>query len=316
MKVRVVFFLLTLLFLFGCSRCSEQFKTERKVKLNPNEITVGTFNIEWLGDGINDRIERTEEDYKNIAKIIQESNCDIIGVQEVENFNALNKLIKYLPDYSFYITRDDAPQKVGIIYHKELKVKYLYDYSPLEVLERRTRPGLVAAIQKGNFDYLVLVVHFKATSRFDDTPEKIEQSRNLRLQQAEVVAKWVDSILTQKNEEDLFIIGDFNDTPVRKQFNTLIPLLSDTNLVFLTEQLKSCKFPNAYVIDHILVTKSVTKRYIPNSVALYNTFEVFSKEVAGKISDHCLIFARFDVNKPDNDPSKYFEGQQKVAFFR
>lgn len=307
MKIKNCLIFLLLFALISCSRCTDETKKAQRKPINPNEITIGTFNIEWLGDGINDRLERTEQDYKNIAKIIEDSQCDIIGVQEIENFNALAKLIKYLPDYSFYVTRDDAPQKVGVIFRKELLVKYISDYSPLEVEEKRTRPGMVVAVQKGNFDFMALVVHFKATSRFDDTQEKIEQSRILRTKQAEVVSLWLDSILSHKNEEDLFVIGDFNDTPLRKQYNTLIPLLSNSNVIFLTETLKSCKFQNAYVIDHILVTKPVLNRYIQNSVTLYNTFELFSKEQAEKISDHCLIFARFDVTKPDNDPSNYFD---------
>ncbi len=314
MKFKVIqlagFFVLV--FIFGCTRCSKQQEAKPLKQLNPNEIIVGTFNIEWLGDGYNDRIERNEKDYQNIARIIEESQCDIVGVQEIENFNALAKLIRYLPEYSFYITKDDAPQKVGLIFHKSLKVKYISDYLPLEVEERKTRPGLIAAIEKGNFDFLTLVVHFKATSRFDDTKEKVEQSRILRMKQAQVVSDWVDSILSQKDEEDLFIIGDFNDSPIRKQFNTLIPLLSNNNLIFLTEQLKSCKFPNAYVIDHILITKQSLKRYINNSLSMYNTFRIYPQELAQKISDHCLVYARFDVTQPDNDPSDYF-GRKKIS---
>lgn len=313
MKIKNSIFLLLLIALISCSRCSDESQKAKRKPINPNEIIVGTFNIEWLGDGFNDRIERDEQDYKNIARIIEDSQCDIVGVQEIENFNALAKLIKYLPEYSFYISRDDAPQKVGIIFRKDVKVRYICDYSPLEVEEKRTRPGLVVAVQKGNFDFLALVVHFKATSRFDDTPEKVEQSRILRTKQSEVVSRWVDSTLSHQEEEDLFVIGDFNETPKRKQYNTLIPLLENSNVIFLTEALKSCKLPNAYVIDHILVTKEVLNRFIQNSLTLYNTYELFPKEQAEKISDHCLIYARFDVTKPDNDPSNYFD--KKVLSF-
>lgn len=313
MKIKNSIFLLLLIALISCSRCSDESQKAKRKPINPNEIIVGTFNIEWLGDGFNDRIERDEQDYKNIARIIEDSQCDIVGVQEIENFNALAKLIKYLPEYSFYISRDDAPQKVGIIFRKDVKVRYICDYSPLEVEEKRTRPGLVVAVQKGNFDFLALVVHFKATSRFDDTPEKVEQSRILRTKQSEVVSRWVDSTLSHQEEEDLFVIGDFNETPKRKQYNTLIPLLENSNVIFLTEALKSCKLPNAYVIDHILVTKAVLNRFFQNSLTLYNTYELFPKEQAEKISDHCLIYARFDVTKPDNDPSNYFD--KKVLSF-
>ncbi len=313
MKTKIIFLFFLSFLLTSCDKCSTD-RTQRNSPKSKTEITIGTFNIEWLGDGINDRVERTESDYRNIAKIIEESQCDIVGVQEIENFNAISKLIKYLPDFSFYLTRDDAPQKVGLLYRKDIKVKYLGDYSPLEVEENRTRPGIVLAVQKGNFDFIVLVVHFKATSRFDDTKEKIESSRVIRTLQAEVVSKFADSIITQKQEQDVFIIGDFNDTPKRTKSNTLTPLLSNPNLSFLTSEVKSCKFQNAYSIDHIVASQSAKKRYIENSVSVYNTYEIYSKEIAEKISDHCLVFARFDVTKPDNDPSKYFDQGQSVTF--
>ncbi|MGB9770413.1 MAG: endonuclease/exonuclease/phosphatase family protein [Candidatus Kapaibacteriota bacterium] len=313
MKVHNFLIVFLIVLFFGCGRCTQDKSSTTTKPSNPNEIIVGTFNIEWLGDGIDDRNERSEQDYKNIAKIIEDSQCDLVGVQEIENLNAISKVIKYLPEYSFFISRDDAPQKVGIIFRKDIKVRYIQDYTPLEVEQSRTRPGIVVAVQKGNFDFLALVVHFKATSHFDNTPQKLQESRTLRTLQAEVVSRWIDSILSLQQESDLFVIGDFNDTPLRKKFNTLIPLLSNSNVIFLTEKLKSCKMPNAYVIDHILVTKSVLERYYSNSVNLVNTFELYSKEVAEKISDHCLVFARFDVTKPDNDPSKYFETVEKVA---
>lgn len=313
MKLRELTYFLILLVIFGCGRCTQDKSSTQTQTTNTKEIIVGTFNIEWLGDGISDRKERTEQDYKNIAKIIEDSQCDLIGVQEVENINAIARVGKYLPNYSFYITRDDAPQKVGVLFRKDIKVRYISDYTPLEVEDRRTRPGLVVAVQKGNFDFLALVVHLKATSHYDNTPEKLEDSRNLRTRQAEVVSHWIDSILTIGQEQDLFVVGDFNDTPLRKKFNTLMPLISNSNVIFLTEQLKSCKLQNAYVIDHILVTKSILDRYIANSVNIYNTYQIFSKEIAEKISDHCLVFARFDVTKPDNDPSKYFETTVSMA---
>lgn len=307
-KILFIFLLLSIGF-FSCNRCSEQ-KIEDP---NPYEIVIGTFNIEWLGDGINDRLDRSEEDYKNIAKLIQQSKVELLGVQEVENISAISRVVKYLPDYSFYVCRDDAPQKVGILFRKNISVKYLYDYSPLEVVYRKTRPGMVVSVQKGNLDFLVLVVHFKATSRYDDTPEKVQESYELRSQQSEKAAFWVDSVLSSGIEQDVLVIGDFNDSPKRVKNNTLRAFLLDSNLVFLTFDLKSCKNQNAYGIDHILASKSISKRLISNSVRVFDSYAMFSKEQVERISDHCIVLARFEVKSPDNDPSKYFETSKQVA---
>lgn len=313
MKLKFFVFIFLSFVFTSCEKCSREQSQKQTQKTSDKEITIGTFNIEWLGDGINDRVERNENDYKNIARLIDESKCDIIGVQEIENFNALEKLIKYLPDFSFYLSRDNAPQKVGLLYRKNIKVRLLGDYSPLEVEVDRTRPGIYLAVKKGNFDFIVLVVHFKATSRFDDTKEKIELSRTLRTLQAQVVSRFADSILAQNIEQDVFIIGDFNDTPKRTKFNSLTPIISNPNLLFLTSELKSCKFQNAYVIDHIIATRSAAQRYIENSASIYNTFSLYPKEIVEKISDHCLVFARFDVTKPDNDASNYFVSEREMT---
>ncbi|MGQ9819607.1 MAG: endonuclease/exonuclease/phosphatase family protein [Candidatus Kapaibacteriales bacterium] len=306
----ILFFVILLIFsFFGCNRCSDK-KTDEVFQ---NEIVVGTFNIEWLGDGINDRIVRSEEDYQNIAELIQKSQIELLGVQEVENINAMYRIIKYLPDFSFYVTRDDAPQKVGIIFRKNLKVKYLYDYSPIEVVERKTRPGLIVAVQKGSLDFLVLVVHFKATSRYDDTPEKIAESYKLRSLQAEKASFWADSVLSKGIEQDVLVIGDFNDSPKRIKNNTLIAFLADTNLIFLTYNLKSCRNPNSYGIDHILASKYIASRLVSNSVRVIDTYSMFTKEQVKKISDHCIVLARFEVLGRDNDPSKYFEVNGEIS---
>ncbi len=309
MKMNKLLLILAIVLIWSCSKKAEEKIAEGEAK----EITIGTFNIEWLGDGINDRIDRTEQDYRNIAELIKQSGVDLLGVEEIENINAMSRVIKYLPNYSFYLSRDDAPQKVGILFKKNIFVRYLYDYSALEVEWRRTRPGFVAAVQKGNLDFLVMVVHFKATSRFDEAPEKLEESRTLRMRQAEVSVNWIDSILKAKNEQDVVVLGDFNDSPLRKKYNTMGPFLVYPEIVFLTESLRSCKYHNAYGIDHIVVTRSFLNRYLENSVKVFDTFSMFRKEDAEKISDHCLVLARFDVTKSDNDPSKYFTNLKQVA---
>ena len=49
---------------------------------NKDTVTLGTFNIAWLGDGENDREKRSESDYERIAAIIKDMNADVIGLQE------------------------------------------------------------------------------------------------------------------------------------------------------------------------------------------------------------------------------------------
>ena len=123
-KILVSLFFATIFFI-SCSK--EDLKNTATVIsdtsiFDKEHITVGTFNLEWLGDGHRDRKKRTQRDYANIARIIEEIDADILGLQEIENQMALKKLLKYLPDYGFIIGTTGGAQKLAILYKKSLTI--------------------------------------------------------------------------------------------------------------------------------------------------------------------------------------------------
>lgn len=278
------------------SACSDKITISKD-----KTVTIGTFNLEWFGDGINDRNPRSENDYKNIADIIKQMGVDVLGVEEVENGAALDRLIKYLPEYSYYVGKEGRIQNVGVLFKKSVNVEYLGEYMPLAIERGRNRPGLLLSVKKGNFDWLMMVVHFKSTSRYDDTPEKKEESVQVRTLQADILKNWADSVLTYSKEKDLILVGDFNDAPLRKKYQSLNHLYADPNLKFLTDKMSSCKFKNSYTIDQIIVSKSALKRFVPNSQSMFDFNSSLKPEDAKKISDHCPVFSVFDITAPDND---------------
>ena len=264
-------------------------------------VTIGTFNIAWLGDGRNDRIKRTAKDYKKIAEHIQHTGADILGLQEIENEKAMEKLLKYLPDYSYVLSETGSAQKVGFIYKNDVIVSNPVEYMPLAIKKNRQRPGLIIRAQKGNFDWIMMVVHYKSTSRYDNTPELKERSREIRKQQADITAAWADSLLKDSDEKDIIIVGDFNDTPTRTKNPTLTNLQNNSSLFIHTGRLKSCKHKAWYSIDHIICSQSANERYIYNSEFIYNIYSSESAETAKNISDHCPVIMVFETESPDND---------------
>ncbi|MCX6153956.1 MAG: endonuclease/exonuclease/phosphatase family protein [Candidatus Kapabacteria bacterium] len=293
-KVRsAIAVVITVFFIVSC---------QKKVPpLNSDFVIIGTFNVEWLGDGVNDRKKRTEEDYRNIAELIKKTGADILGLEEIENANALNKILKYLPEFSFYIGTEGGAQKIALLYRKGIEVKELGEYMPLQTQFKRTRPGLQFRIKKGSFDWEMMVVHFKSSSHFDDTKEKIEASIDLRSEQAQVLANWIDSTLAHGKEKDLIIVGDFNDSPDRQKNATLTALLADKNIEFLTYNLRSCKNHSWHSIDHIIVTNSVKKRLMPMAVSMFDVNSYLGEHSAGQISDHCPVLVKLENTSPDND---------------
>ncbi len=266
-----------------------------------NRLTVGTFNIEWLGDGNNDKKDRSEEDYKAVADVIREMEADIIGVEEVENIEAINRVLKYLPGYSAYIDTHGRAQNVGLIYSSAVNVKVEGEYSPVAIVSGRNRPGLVAHCRKGNFDWIMMVVHLKSTSRYDSTEKLREESYAIRSQQAERIVHWADSIRKNSKEQDIIVVGDFNDFPLRKKNPTLLPMLVDSSMTFLTLNMNSCKYENMKSIDQIFVSNSAKKRFFTGSERMVNFHSALPKKQAENISDHCPVTVQFDVVLPDND---------------
>jgi len=291
MKLKVYIFLLFLI-LIGC----ESFRNE----YDENAITMATFNVEWLGDGIEDRNLRNEIDYKRIAEVLIDLKADIIGLQEVENDLALEKIIKFMPGYKYIVGETGYIQNPAFLYRDTILVKFVQNYKPLAVKANRTRPGLLVYVKKGNFDFYLMNVHFKSTSRADSTEELKLESYALRRKQAEVLRNWSDSLLNYSIEKDIIIIGDFNDNPLRPS-KILSPLLFSNNFLFLTDKLGSCKNPDWDNIDHIVINKSVFQRFIQGSVYMYNIPAKYEDYEVKKISDHCPVIAKFNILIPDND---------------
>lgn len=266
-----------------------------------SRITVGTFNIAWLGDGRSDREPRNEEEIQAIAGVIRETDADVLGVQEIENAEAIGRVLKYLPGYSAHIGTLGREQNVGLIYRNSVEVRIVGEYAPVAIEAGRNRPGLAAHCKKGNFDWIMMVVHLKSTSRYDSTEELRQKSYLTRSAQTEKIVKWADSIRRADAEQDVIIAGDFNDFPLRKTNPTLLPALVDSSLKFLTMNMGSCKSDYMKGIDHILVSGSAAARFVAGSDRMINTYAAYPKKQAEKISDHCPVTVQFDISTPDND---------------
>lgn len=264
-------------------------------------MRIGTFNIAWLGDGVNDKLFRTEQDIKNIADVILQSNADVLGVQEVENQVALSRIVKYLPGYKFYIGTHGGKQNIGVVYREDVSVEFEEEFMQLAVEYEKTRPGMILSCRKGNFDWKMMVVHLKSSSGHDSTSLMQTEARQTRTVQAEVCSHWLDSLVTSSHEKDVFIIGDFNDFPKRKTNPTLTSLVENTEAEFLTLESKSCKNDKWFGIDHVVCSKTAQKRFVTGSEHSINFYSQLTKNQADKVSDHCPVLVDFDVSAPDND---------------
>ncbi|GAB5466239.1 MAG: endonuclease/exonuclease/phosphatase family protein [Candidatus Kapaibacteriales bacterium] len=286
----IVILLFTSLFLAGAGCNSVETTTYRNSDLPIDSVlTIGTYNVAWLGDGMDDKIQRSDADFKNIASIIDALDADILALQEIENVSALRNVVRYLDNYQIQMVDTEAPQDNAFLVKEGITVEELEVYSPINVLLERTRPGLLLSCSKAGFDFKILSVHFKSTSRYDDTPEKKQLSYDLRRKQSAAVNRFNDSLVAE-GIYDFAVLGDFNDNPNRG--NSQISELKG-KLTFLTDSLTSCKNPNWDMIDHIALGRGLYRKYIENTLFIYNHYSTISEQAAYKVSDHCPVVASF-----------------------
>lgn len=258
-------------------------------------VAVGTFNMEWLGDGVGDRKPRNDADYLRIADIVLKSGADVLGVQEVENETALRRVLRYCEGYDGMVLKGETEQNVGLIWRSNVSVRVLGAYMPLVVQPQRSRPGLVVHCTRDGFDWVMMIVHLKSTSRYDSTNQLREESRVVRSKQAAVLRAWADSVVADGKETDVFIVGDLNDFPTRRSMPTLTALAESSDLRFLTRDLKSCGKGDRNVIDHVVVSSTAARRYIDGSVRTEDFHAFLDAADADKVSDHCPVVARFSI---------------------
>lgn len=266
-----------------------------------NTVNIGTFNVEWLGDGVDDKKPRTDQEYLLIADVIARSGVDVLGVQEIENDAALRRVLRYLDGFDGFIADAGIKQNVGVIYRKGLTVEQRGVYQPLTLGRTGMRPGLVVHCKKGAFDWTMMIVHLKSTSRYDSTNQMRDESRVMRSKQVEMLRAWSDSLIAVGSEKDVVIVGDFNDFTARRQQATLTPLLESSNMGFLTGTLKSCKNDQWTTIDQVVASKSARDRLIKGSERMEDFRSFLEENTADAVSDHCPVLVRFSTVGPDND---------------
>lgn len=285
----------------GAVACAFLFACHTPQGAPENTVTIGTFNIEWLGDGASDLKPRSDQECLLIADVIARTGVDVLGVQEVENDVALRRVTRYLDGYTGYLADAGIKQNVGLIVRKGVQVEPLGTYDALTLGRKGLRPGYVVRCTKGSFDWVMMVVHLKSTSRHDSTNQLRDESRQIRLEQVALLKRWSDSVIAAGKERDVIIVGDFNDFTSRRQNATLTPLLESSSMQFLTGALKSCKNDNWTTIDHVVVSTSAQERVMKGSERMENTRAFLQPQMADAVSDHCPVIVRFSTAGPDND---------------
>lgn len=258
-------------------------------------LVVGTWNMEHLAEvnGAGCR-SRTTSDYLALKRYADSLNADVIGLQEVQNIKAVQRV--FSPD-EYYVIVSERPstgsypcrgnrnqsteQRVGWAIKKGIKYEYTNDMNILSLsINGYQRYGLALFLPDENL-YL-LNLHLKSQC-FDIKLPSPDPTCMIKEIQVERVLEW----LTLVEGSHVVLLGDWNrqlaneGDYIAKQFD---------NFTMTTKSLKGCnpKYPKP--IDHILTSFTADK-------ASFHAFGdddgVSNKDVM--LSDHCAATVRVNV---------------------
>ncbi|MNK69854.1 hypothetical protein D3C87_892610 [compost metagenome] len=321
---------------------------------------VVTYNLEFFGsanpsNGPSDKALQIE----NVAKVMNKLDADVYVVQEVSSDTAIDDLIQKLNvngktfdktispvwSYSWDPTSDPSfpPQKLVLIYNtqtaslKKTRVMFKEFYDELvagtKTLANYPLPASNPPVHpssgffsSGRLPYIVTLetnlngvkneiklidVHARANSGSDMT------TYTRRKYDTQV---FKDSLDTHYPNDNLIILGDYNDDVKKSVFGTNNPstyenFVTDTsNYKALTLEISQAGafsfLTSGGFLDHIMISNELFDQYIDQSTAVYDPRNDIANYTT-TTSDHGPVIARFELKQdvlstPDFGKNKYF----------
>lgn len=178
-----------------------------------NTLLLATWNIRDLGnedkratnDGLNQPGPRLEESFYYIAEII--SAFDIVAIQEVNDLDALRRIMRILGPSWDYMTTDINPAKSGndermtfVFDTRKVRFTNMVGQIVTEAEKQLVRTPYYATFQSGWFKFTLCTVHI-LYGDYQDTTERIREIDDI----AGFLADRVE-----RTGENIILLGDFN----------------------------------------------------------------------------------------------------------
>ena len=330
------------------------------LSLYSKTFTVASYNVENLFDLVENRSDYKE--YKpntkakwnkknfyikinNILKVIKEIDADIIALQEIENIQMMNLLLKKLPQYKYISFTKYKNSSVGLGFLSKIKISSNKDIK-VEFRNKIYRPILETSFEFENIEFKIFNNHWPS--------KRVPESYRVKF--AKIL---FDRLEDLPRDYDYILLGDFNsnydefktiyrdkrlnDTQGIVGINQVLNTTIDKRYVSYDDVLKrenrvnynlwldlpyEQRFSNKYkgkrnTPDNIIIAPALfdSKKisYIPKSFKvfkpnyLYKNNKIIRWQMKKKVhqgfgySDHLPIIAEFSTNEETKNPLKNFK---------
>jgi len=289
------------------------------IKASASTITVATYNVENLFDGVQNpggekETAKPKKELEALARDIKDMNADVIAFVEVESKETLKNffLDKYLPgnNYEVVLVKGNDGRGINVAVATKIPVLNVVSHKdltfPAPEINKQiqfSRDLIQVEMKTANgYPFTMFVSHLK--SKLGNAVESDSKRK------AEATA--IEGVVTQYQEANpkvnFVVCGDFNDTP---ESVALKPLLKPSAGVQLTDIIGKdlglgkdiyTYHPQKFRgrIDYILVSPGMMNEYVPKSVEIKKEIaNATSEEIKASYlnaSDHLPAIVKFDTS--------------------
>lgn len=272
------------------------------------DLMIAFYNVENLFDTLDDpnkkdeeftptgdkqwNSERYQNKLTNLAKVISSMNNgkgpDILGVCEIENFRVLKDLVKQPELKKMYYgivhmeSKDDRGIDIALLYKEHVLPAVSFSMYPVPLPDTvpPTRDIMLVETEIEEKPLSIIVGHFPSRS------EGREKSEYKRVEASRVVKHITDSLLKENPNDNIIIMGDFNDEPADSSIYKVIGACDAgntdktcqlTNLMYplKTKGLGSYKYREEWnMLDQLIISRNLFQgnglKYVDGSAGIFS----------------------------------------------
>jgi hypothetical protein len=233
-------------------------------------------------------------------------DAEVVAAVEVNPDNVVHDVAAALTEngtcYDAVILDQTANQNIGVIFKCGTEVSNPRLVPGSDDGNNGLRKALAVDVRVGNFDFLMIVLHLKASRGATE--------RATRDRQAAHIADFIESA-TAGGERDVLVIGDYNMIPGDddSNFDEMNP---DGFLRFVSSDDLAGQFSHldgtgdcdgGNLLDGFAISADHTGEYIEGSLRIFPMHRALNRSLCdfrGQVSDHLPLIARFRILVDDD----------------